>query len=167
MCYIQDGAFSLLLTSSLLSTSNYGMILFYGNHAPIPVPPNTRHTAHPNTAAGVHLLRLEWGDSSALAVLHSNKQRTVMAVDSKSIHSIEIANRPPRAWAQTVHAMIYFIVFNLGCLMINASQFVFLLPLRFLPLRSAKSLYGTGIRLSKGAFGALLSKSFRPPLAYR
>jgi hypothetical protein len=52
--------------------------------------------------------------------------------------------------------------------MINVLQFAFLLPLRFLPLLSVKSLYGTGIRLSKGAFGTLLSKSLGPPpLAYR
>jgi 1-acyl-sn-glycerol-3-phosphate acyltransferase len=40
--------------------------------------------------------------------------------------------------------------------MINASQFVVLLPLRCLPLALAKSLYHAGIRLSKGAFGTLL-----------
>jgi hypothetical protein len=77
----------------------------------------------------------------------------------KGIHTIEIPNRPPRTWAQTFHALTYFIVFNFACLMINVSQFIFLLPLRFLPLPLAKSLYGAGIRLSKGAFGALLSKS--------
>jgi len=82
-----------------------------------------------------------------------------MTVDSKGIHAIEILNRPPRTWGQMAHAMIFFIVFNFGCIMVNASQFVFLLPLRFLPLVSAKSLYSTGIRLSKGAFGTLLSKS--------
>lgn len=88
-------------------------------------------------------------------------------VDGKGIHTIEVANRPPRAWAQTVHAAIYFIVFNFGCIMINLSQFAFLLPLRFLPLHSVKSLYGAGIRLSKGAFCTLLSKSLGPPpLAY-
>jgi hypothetical protein len=82
----------------------------------------------------------------------------VMTVDSKCIYATEISNRPPKTWAQTTHAIVYFLVFNLGCLMINASQFV-LLPLRFLPLASAKSLYHTGIRLSEGAFGSLLSKS--------
>jgi hypothetical protein len=86
-----------------------------------------------------------------------------MTVDDKRIHTIDIANRPPRAWAQTVYATMYLIAFNFGCLMINASQFAFLLPLRFLPLLSAKSLYRTGIRLSKGAFGTLLGMSFGPP----
>ena len=76
------------------------------------------------------------------------------------IYATEIPNRPPRTWAQTTHAILYFLVFNLGCLIINASQFVFLLPLRFLPLASTKSLYHAGIRLSEGAFGTLLSKPF-------
>jgi hypothetical protein len=42
------------------------------------------------------------------------------------------------------------------------SQFVFLLPLRFLPFAPAKSLYDAGIRFSKGAFGTLLSKCLSP-----
>jgi hypothetical protein len=83
-------------------------------------------------------------------------------VVSKSIYATQIPDRPPRTWAQTAHAITYFIVFNLGCLMINASQFVVLLPLRCLPLALAKSLYHAGIRLSKGAFGTLLSKSRSP-----
>ena len=90
-----------------------------------------------------------------------------MTVDHKGVHTIEIPNRPPRTWAQTIRSTTFFVVFIFGCLMINASQFVFLLPLRFLPLASAKPLYGTGIRLSKGAFGTLISKSLGPPsLAY-
>ena len=90
-----------------------------------------------------------------------------MTVDSKGVHTIEIPKRPPTTWAQTIHAVIFFFVFIFGCLMINASQFIFLLPLRFLPLASARPLYETGIRLSKGAFGTLLSKSLgTPPLAY-
>lgn len=82
-----------------------------------------------------------------------------MAVVSKSIHATQIPDRPPRIWAQTAQAIAYFIVFNLGCLMINTSQFIVLLPLRCLPLALARSLYHAGIRLSKGAFGTLLSKS--------
>ena len=90
-----------------------------------------------------------------------------MTVDSKGVHTIEIPNRPQRTWAQTIHATMFFVVFIFGCLMINVSQFVFLLPLRFLPLASARPLYGTGIRHSKGAFSTLLSKSLSPPsLAY-
>ena len=85
-----------------------------------------------------------------------------MTVDSKPIHATEIRDRPPRTWPQIAHAIVYFFVFNLGCLAINVSQFVFLLPLRFIPFVSAKSLYDAGIRLSKGAFGTLLSKCLSP-----
>ena len=88
----------------------------------------------------------------------------VMSVDTKSIHATEIQGRPPRTWRQTAHAILYFFVFNLGCIAINVSQFVFLLPLRFLPFAPAKSLYDAGIRLSEGAFGTLLSKCLSPLL---
>ena len=74
------------------------------------------------------------------------------------IHATEIWDRPPRTWRRTVHAILYFFVFNMACLVLNASQIVFLLPLRFIPFAPAKSLYDAGIRLSKGAFGTLLSK---------
>lgn len=78
------------------------------------------------------------------------------------IHGTQIHNRPPRTWTQTAHAIVFFLVFISGCLMINAAQFVFLLPLRFLPLASARSLYYAGIRLSEGAFATLLSKCHSP-----
>ncbi|KAI9462312.1 acyltransferase-domain-containing protein [Lactarius psammicola] len=80
-------------------------------------------------------------------------------------HAIEIAKRPPQTWSQTIHAIIFSAVFMLGCLMINLSQFVLLLPLRFLPLSFADSIYYAGIRLSKGSFGTLLilmSQYFAP-----
>ncbi len=78
-------------------------------------------------------------------------------------HAIEIAKRRPSTWSQTIHAIIFSAVFTLGCLMINLSQFVLLLPLRFLPLSIADSIYHAGIRLSKGSFGTLLSASFFLP----
>lgn len=81
-----------------------------------------------------------------------------MTVDSRGIHATEIRNRPSRTWAQTMRAIVYLVVFNLGCLTTNAAQFIFLLPLRLLPFASANSLYYAGIRLSEGAFGTLLSK---------
>lgn len=40
--------------------------------------------------------------------------------------------------------------------MVNASQFVFLLPLRVLPFKWSRALYVDGIRYTKGAFGCLL-----------
>ena len=46
--------------------------------------------------------------------------------------------------------------------MVNLSQFVVLLPLRFLPFPFADSIYHAGIRLSKGSFGTLLSGFFLP-----
>jgi hypothetical protein len=84
-----------------------------------------------------------------------------MTVESKGIHAIEIPNRPPRSCAQIFRAILFILVFDLGCLMINASQFLILLPLRLLPLEFewANSLHDAGIRLSKGAFGTLLSES--------
>jgi hypothetical protein len=82
-----------------------------------------------------------------------------MTVDTKTnVYATEIQNRPPRTWRQIAYAIVYFFVFNLGCLAVNASQFLFLLPLRFIPFVQAKSLYDAGIRYSKGAFGTLLGK---------
>jgi hypothetical protein len=81
-----------------------------------------------------------------------------MTVDTISIHATEIRDRPPRSWRQIAYGILFFFVFNLGCLAINASQFLFILPLRFIPLVSAKSLYDAGIRFSEGAFGSLLSE---------
>ncbi|KAI0308051.1 acyltransferase-domain-containing protein [Multifurca ochricompacta] len=72
------------------------------------------------------------------------------------LHTVEIHKRPPRSWGQYFNAISYSVVFILGCLMINISQFVFVFPLLFLPFPWANSLYNSGIRLSKGAFGTLL-----------
>jgi hypothetical protein len=87
-----------------------------------------------------------------------------MTVDTQRMHATEIRDRPPRTWHQIAHAILYFLVFNLGCIAINASQFVLLLPLRFLPFGTTKSLYDAGIRFSEGAFGTLLSKCLSPLL---
>jgi len=52
-------------------------------------------------------------------------------------------------------------VFNLGCVLINAAQFVLLLPLRVLHLLPfGRRLYDAGIRRSKGAFGTLLGEVY-------
>ncbi|KAH7880506.1 acyltransferase-domain-containing protein [Lentinula edodes] len=80
-----------------------------------------------------------------------------MTVDSTTgIHSLPISQRPPTSWKQKLRALAFFFIFNLGCSMINASQFVFLLPLRLLPFKWSRSLYDEGIRYTKGAFGCLL-----------
>lgn len=70
----------------------------------------------------------------------------------------KISERPPKNWAQTLNAIAFVVVFNFGCLMVNASQFAILLPLKLLPFEWASRWYDSGIRYSKGAFGALLSE---------
>ncbi|PFH54662.1 hypothetical protein AMATHDRAFT_185394 [Amanita thiersii Skay4041] len=67
-----------------------------------------------------------------------------------------ISSRPSQSWTRFFKALLFFILFNSGCFMINASQFIFLLPLRILPFHFTKQLYGEGIRYTKGAFGCLL-----------
>lgn len=69
-------------------------------------------------------------------------------------HSLPVSARPPRTWTRFLCALLFVLLFDLGCLLIHASQLLFLLPLRFLPL---SFLYDEGIRLTKGAFGCLLS----------
>jgi hypothetical protein len=76
------------------------------------------------------------------------------------MHAIEIAKRPPRTWSQTIHGILFFVLFSLGCTMVNLSQFVALLPFYFLPFSFTKSIYDAGIRRSKGSFGTLLGESF-------
>ena len=75
------------------------------------------------------------------------------------LHALPISQRPPRTWARIGSAVLFCLLFNLGCLLINGSQFVFLLPLRLLPFRWSRRLYYAGIRYTKGAFGALQSTS--------
>jgi len=67
------------------------------------------------------------------------------------MNSIPISNRPPIPWSRYIHASLFFIVFISGCITVNLSQFLFLLPLKFTPL------YNNGIRYTKGAFGRLQS----------
>ena len=79
-----------------------------------------------------------------------------MTAVAPELYTLPIASRPHRTWAQTAHGLVFLVVFLFGCLMINGSQFVVLLPLRLLPFRFARKTYYEGIRYSKGAFGALL-----------
>lgn len=76
-----------------------------------------------------------------------------------ALHTLEISQRPRRTWAQTLNAILAAIVFLSACLMINGSQFAFLLPLKLLPFAWAETVYYEGIRYSKGAFGRLLGTS--------
>ncbi|TFK76908.1 hypothetical protein BDN72DRAFT_830079 [Pluteus cervinus] len=73
-----------------------------------------------------------------------------------SPYAIPIPERPPTSWTQKFKALLFVIVFDFGLLWVNGSQFVFLLPLRFVPIPWAKRLYDDGIRMTKGWFGCLL-----------
>ncbi|KAJ3557436.1 hypothetical protein NP233_g11742 [Leucocoprinus birnbaumii] len=72
------------------------------------------------------------------------------------LYSIPISARPPTPWKQTFKAIGFIILWMFAAIMINGSQFVFLLPIRLLPFRSARSLYYEGIRWTKGCLGCLL-----------
>ena len=75
------------------------------------------------------------------------------------VYTIPIAQRPPTPSGRLIYAIPFLIIFNTGCLMVNGSQFVFLLPLRILPFKWSRDLYQAGIRYTKGAFGCLMSAS--------
>ena len=75
---------------------------------------------------------------------------------NSQLHELEISKRPGRTWAQLIHGLLFTLIFNLGCLMVNGFQFTVLLPLKLVPLSQAQRLYDEGIRYSKGAFGTLL-----------
>ncbi|CAL1696139.1 unnamed protein product [Somion occarium] len=72
------------------------------------------------------------------------------------LQDLPISKRPPKTWSQTLNALLFIIVFDFANLMINAFQFVIVLPIRLIPVSSARNLYDEGIRYSKGAFGILL-----------
>ncbi|KAH7924889.1 hypothetical protein BV22DRAFT_1034681 [Leucogyrophana mollusca] len=73
------------------------------------------------------------------------------------LHQLPISARPPKTGSQKLHAVVFFAVFLSGCVMINAFQFIFLLPLKILPFAWSKKLYDEGIRYTKGAFAALMN----------
>ncbi|KAF8349893.1 acyltransferase-domain-containing protein [Amanita rubescens] len=72
------------------------------------------------------------------------------------LHSLPISARPPRSWFRFLTALLFLVLFNLGCLLIHTSQLLFLLPLHFLSFAFPNHLYDEGIRFTKGAFGFLL-----------
>ncbi|KAF8167908.1 acyltransferase-domain-containing protein [Crassisporium funariophilum] len=78
-----------------------------------------------------------------------------MSPVSSPVYTLPVNERPPRTWGRIIKALLFCILFNLACLMINGSQFVFLLPLRILPFRWSRKSYYAGIRYTKGAFGCL------------
>ena len=80
---------------------------------------------------------------------------------------LPISQRPPTPWHRIPLAILFGILFNLGCLMINGTQVLFLLPLRILPFKWTRSLYNDGIRYTKAAFGCLLSMAILLSLGLR
>ncbi|KAF9056368.1 acyltransferase-domain-containing protein [Panaeolus papilionaceus] len=70
-------------------------------------------------------------------------------------YALPIKDRPPVSWFRSFYALLFLIIFNAGCLVINGFQFIFLVPLRLLPFRWSRKLYYSGIRYTKGAFGCL------------
>lgn len=72
------------------------------------------------------------------------------------LYAIPISARPPTPWKQTFKSIAFVILWFFASIMINGTQFVFLLPIRLLPFRSARSLYYEGIRWTKGCLGCLL-----------
>lgn len=77
----------------------------------------------------------------------------------RPLYTIPINQRPRISWLRSFKALLFVILFDAACLMINGSQFVFLLPFRILPIRWARKLYYAGIRYTKGSFGCLQSLS--------
>lgn len=84
-----------------------------------------------------------------------------MSTDAAKLHELEISRRPRKTWSQTLHAILFVVLFDLGCLMVNGFQFTVLFPLKLFPLAAAQKLYDEGIRYSKGAFGTLLGRLSR------
>lgn len=78
----------------------------------------------------------------------------------RDLHNLPISERPSLSWLRRLNALLWCIIFNLGCLMVHGFQVVFLLPLRALPFKWSRKLYDEGICYTKGAFGCLLSSSF-------
>ncbi|KAH8100592.1 acyltransferase-domain-containing protein [Cristinia sonorae] len=76
--------------------------------------------------------------------------------DIAGLHNLPITERPKKTWRQTLNALLFIIIFDLGCLMINGFQFTVLLPLKLIPFSFGRRWYSEGIRYSKGAFGTLL-----------
>jgi len=76
-----------------------------------------------------------------------------------SVHAIPIRSRPPTTLKQRLFGVAFGVVFNTGCLLINGSQILFLLPLRLLialaPISLMQRLHEAGVRWTKGCAGKL------------
>ncbi|KAJ7706461.1 acyltransferase-domain-containing protein [Mycena rosella] len=79
------------------------------------------------------------------------------AASPEPLYSRPISARTERlSWRRDLIATAAAVVFASACLMINATQIVFLLPLSLLPFTWSRTLYTDGIRFTKRAFGCLL-----------
>jgi hypothetical protein len=72
-------------------------------------------------------------------------------------YAIPIRERSSAPWSRTFQGLLFALTFDLGCLMINGTQFLFL-PLKLVN----SSWYKEAICYTKGAFGCLLSMSTPP-----
>ncbi|KAH8110656.1 acyltransferase-domain-containing protein [Phellopilus nigrolimitatus] len=69
-------------------------------------------------------------------------------------YAVPIAARPPKSWLQLAHGTVALALFLTGCVMIHATQLLFVLPLRLLP---GSRPYEDGVRYTKGAFALLIT----------
>lgn len=80
-------------------------------------------------------------------------------------YATPIARREHKGHAWLFKALLFGLVFDTACIMINATQFL-LFPLRFIPfLPGAQLAYEQGIQYTKGCFGTLLGVFLCAPVA--
>lgn len=97
------------------------------------------------------------------SLLYYSKGRANMGGESASqaaLCGIEISKRPPKTFTQKVLGIISLVVFLFGCISVNATQLLFVVPLALLPFPWAKEAHESGVRYTKGAFGILISQLF-------
>ncbi|KAH7915340.1 acyltransferase-domain-containing protein [Hygrophoropsis aurantiaca] len=73
------------------------------------------------------------------------------------LHQLPISARPAKTTRQKLNAALFIAVFLPACIIVNAFQFMFLLPLKLLPFAWSNELYNEGIRYTKGAFAILMN----------
>lgn len=90
-----------------------------------------------------------------------DKDELNMGVESASqaaLCGIEISKRPPKTFTQKLLGLISLVVFLVGCISVNATQLLFVVPLALLPFPWAKEAHESSVRYTKGAFGILISE---------
>lgn len=78
--------------------------------------------------------------------------------NQQHIYSIPIKSRPTKSWFQVLYGTVSIVFFLTGCIMVNATQMLFVMPLRLIPDKRALELHETGVKYTKHAFGVLISK---------